>query len=450
MSKTQEKPIRTCQIKVGENRGKARVYLQGKWLADAGFTAKSKIRAEQQGAKLTIYLDKDGDRTVSGKKSGASVVDLNYGSLSELGKTGQALELVAVHGRIEITPAKTRRRKASRVATAVAVSLFAGGGLMDVAAAQAGYKTALAIEANEKYADIHQANHPDEHMVAMPIEQVDFGQLRRDWENRIGLLMAGIPCEPYSTIRRLDRGGQKKRDKKLPPEAHELGAMTTWTLFAVDAINPHTCVFENVPKYLESASGYILQNILRAMGYNVDARVVEPYEYGELTNRKRAVIVATTGQEVVWPDKTSLQGPQFMESVLEDPGTPGLEWFSRKEGVTPEGAPVKLKPWLYDHWDKQTAKGNGFQPPVIMPSDTSCVTIKKRYFAGQGDNPVVGHPKDSSIHRWLTLTEVKRLHGLPDDYDLGTSKTTAGEIMGQGVLVGLFKQVFEKLHSVCN
>lgn len=38
------------------------------------------------------------------------------------------------------------------------------------------------------------------------------------------------------------------------------------------------------------------------------------------------------------------------------------------------------------------------------------------------------------LYRWLTLNEVKKLHGIPEDYYLGTSKTGAGEVIGQAVI----------------
>jgi len=43
----------------------------------------------------------------------------------------------------------------------------------------------------------------------------------------------------------------------------------------------------------------------------------------------------------------------------------------------------------------------------------------------------------------LTLNEVKKIMGLPDDFELGPSKTTAGEAMGQGVLVNTFKKIIQ-------
>lgn len=43
----------------------------------------------------------------------------------------------------------------------------------------------------------------------------------------------------------------------------------------------------------------------------------------------------------------------------------------------------------------------------------------------------------------MTLAEVRRLHGVPESYYLGEeSKTRAGEVLGQGVIVSFFQKIF--------
>jgi DNA (cytosine-5)-methyltransferase 1 len=116
------------------------------------------------------------------------------------------------------------------------------------------------------------------------------------------------------------------------------------------------------------------------------------------------------------------------------PEHPDCQWFNRE-----------TKSWLFKHWDEQTAKGNSFASQQVTTETTAVQAIKKRYFSQQGDNPVV---KDTRVgregwFRWLTLTEVRRIMGLRDDYYLGDTTTGAGEVMGQGVLVDVFRQIIE-------
>ncbi|MDX6405802.1 MAG: hypothetical protein QOH70_3257 [Blastocatellia bacterium] len=37
------------------------------------------------------------------------------------------------------------------------------------------------------------------------------------------------------------------------------------------------------------------------------------------------------------------------------------------------------KPWLVNHWNEQTRKGNGFAPPQLMDHSTKVPVIRKRY-----------------------------------------------------------------------
>jgi hypothetical protein len=137
------------------------------------------------------------------------------------------------------------------------------------------------------------------------------------------------------------------------------------------------------------------------------------------------VIVCTTAAKFEWPavePKTAKLG-----SVLDENAE---GWFDRN-----------TKAWLFNHWDVQTAKGNGFAPTPVTAESAEVGTIGKRYFAIQGDSPVVAHPTLPGTVRLFSINEVKRLHGIPTDYFLGDSKTTAGEIMGQGVVVTTFEKV---------
>lgn len=424
------KRSRTTVLSIGRHRGQPRIYLEGRWLIDAGFAPGSSYKVEYAQSLVSLELSDEG-RSVSGKRNNShGVIDLNSSRLDEAFANITKVTVRADSGMIKITVARTLARRAERQLLPTAVSVFAGGGLLSEAARQAGFETIAAIEIHPRYADIYQLNHAG-WMYNCSVEEVPWDELEK--LAPIGLLEMGIPCEPFSAIRRLDRGGQNKRDKQLPPEAHELGDMVYWALKAADILNPHTVLIEEVPRFLESGAGFILRLALDRMGYHVEARIINPLEYGALTGRKRAVIVATTFDRVNWPQVSELP-ERCLGEVLDDVPHDSALWFNSQ-----------TKPWLYEHWGRQTSKGNGFEPPKLTPGSTSCPTIKKRYFAGQGDNPVVQHPRKPDHHRWLTVGEVRRLMGLPESYELGQAKTTAGEVLGQGVQVECFAQIIRSV-----
>jgi site-specific DNA-cytosine methylase len=254
----------------------------------------------------------------------------------------------------------------------------------------------------------------------------------------VELLTLSPPCEPYSVARRRDKITGAKRDRSLPPEAHPLSDLTIWAASIIRKLNPATVVIEQAPGYLTSGTGYMIQHFLKRAGYTVEARVLDPRDYGELTGRRRTVIVAHSGSNFQWPQPSrateTFADIRDDESVLQD------QYFT-----------AETKPWLVNHWNTQIAKGNGFASTQISDDSTSVPCITKRYMAGQGTGAVVKNTITENCWRWLTLNEIRKLHRIPDSYQLSdTSKTLSGEIIGQGVIVSLFKTIIEATRNLGN
>lgn len=414
-------------VALGSTSKGGRIYLQGKWLLKAGFEHDTPYVAEIRNNEVIIRMDTDGKRRVSSKmKQTVPVIDIENQQLKDAFKDCDKLQVTAHNHVITITPAHTVVLVQERKLAMTEGSLFSGGGFLTEAAKKMGFTPKFAVEVDPDYAEVYSVNHPEAKMFNMSVEEVSFDDLRQF--RPLGLLTMGIPCEPFSSIRTINRGGSEKRDKSLPPEAHENGDMVFWALRAVEATNPHTVMIEEVPNFLQSGAGFVLQSVLRRMGYHVESKIINPVEYGELTARKRAIIIARTDGPVEWPEP--VKGSRTLGDILDHPESPEVEWFDKDS-----------KSWLFDHWERQAAKGNGFPSQKVTDDSPHVGTIKKRYFAGQGDNPVVVHPEHPEYCRWFTLNEVKRLHGISDGYFTGNSKTLAGEIIGQGVHVGMMQKV---------
>lgn len=427
---------RTSIVTLANTPKGGRIYLQGIWLLKAGFEPEASYSVEFEGGCITIRTAEDGRRKVSAKQNRTvPVIHIENQQVRDAFATCTKLQVVTRQGTIVITPARTAQLVSERRMNFTEGSLFSGGGLLTEAAASLGFKPRFAVELMPEYADVYEANHPGAAMFQCSVEEVSFEALSA--HRGIGLLTLGIPCEAFSRSRNWDRGtdeqgNQIRRNRELPPEAHPNGDMVYWAIRAIEATNPHTVLIENVPDFLKSSAYFILNNVLARLGYNVDARIVNPVDHGELTMRKRAIIVARTGERVDWPAPI-LFSTRTMGDIL-DPVEVG-EWFTEE-----------TKPWLFNHWREQAAKGNGFAPSEggvqRITTASRCVgSITKRYFSGQGQNPVVEHPTQPGTYRWLTLAEVKRLHGIRGDYQLGQSKTLAGELIGQGVVVTTMREI---------
>ena len=74
---------RLSTASIGRNKDAPRVWLEGRYLLDAGFAPGCHIQVEFAAGRITIKLNSDGPRTVSSKRQGqVPVVDLNSGAIA--------------------------------------------------------------------------------------------------------------------------------------------------------------------------------------------------------------------------------------------------------------------------------------------------------------------------------------------------------------------------------
>ena len=407
--------LRTSVLSIGENKGCKRIWQENNVLDIAGFHIGEPIRITYSSQAIRITPDVQGDHKVS-KKRNVPVIDINNSKVGQVFDLCRKVQVIVKFGEITIRRTYTDNQIALRLNDDSVAGVFAGGGLLDQAAKQAGYKPKWAIEINEKYADIWQSNHKGT-MHNCSIADIDLDLLES-----VSLLVAGIPCEPFSIAR------QNQHDQDF----HENENLAMFILFVIKKINPRTIILEEVPQFVNSQIGKATIKTLKEMGYNVECKLIKGTDHGELMVRKRVAIVATTPpQEPRFPAENQI--PRRMGEVLLDVDDSRSEWVHIDE-----------KQWLKKHWAEQIAKGNNFVSQVITAESDSIGAITRRYFAQQGSNPIVAHPTKPDVYRWLSIVEVKRLIGLPDDYDLGDTKTLAGEVMGQGVLVKVFQKVIQE------
>jgi site-specific DNA-cytosine methylase len=176
---------------------------------------------------------------------------------------------------------------------------------------------------------------------------------------------------------------------------------------------------------------------LEHAGYTVEAAVLDPRNYGELSGRRRTVIVAHTSENFTWPEESPCT--KTIKAILDQPEEVEHLYFTAAD-----------KPWLVNHWNTQTEKGNGFAAPQLTEDGTSVPTLTKRYQAIRGDAPVLAHRERPATWRLFTISETMRLHGLdPENYELDkNSKTISGEILGQGVIVSFFEKIISATRNL--
>lgn len=101
---------------VGQHNKAPRIWLEGKYLQDAGFAPGCHIQVEFATNKIVIKLAPNGPRIVSSKKQRKiPVVDLNSCAIqTTFGKTVSKLQVLVSPNQIVLTPAHSTALRAAR------------------------------------------------------------------------------------------------------------------------------------------------------------------------------------------------------------------------------------------------------------------------------------------------------------------------------------------------
>lgn len=303
------------------------------------------------------------------------------------------------------------------------VSLFAGIGGIDLGFEFAGFECIWANDFDKFACQTYRANVGD---------QIVEGDIRLK-KNQIpahDILVGGFPCQPFSTLGKL----QGFEDE-----------MNRGTLFfeIMDIITKHdtkVVVLENVKNLINHDNGKTFARIKQELddaGYDVNAQILNSQDYGIPQRRNRIFIVAfnrryfKTG-EFVYPDKEELK---VTTQDLLDENVPEKYFLTKKLEKTILG---------------MGTKGYMVKPTIDLPiSKTLTATMHKMHRASQ-DNYVTDYKnynrnvleKEKRIAvRKLTPNECRQLQGFPSEWTQVVSDCQAYKQFGNAVTVDVAYKV---------
>jgi DNA (cytosine-5)-methyltransferase 1 len=120
------------------------------------------------------------------------------------------------------------------------------------------------------------------------------------------LLIGGPPCQAYSIVGRARDPNKMKED----PRNH----LYLYYVEFLKKYNPKVFVFENVPGILSANNGSQLGKIfdaIKAVGYNVEYKVLNSKNFNVLQDRKRVIIIGSRSD-------LDFQYPEFKEKDISD------------------------------------------------------------------------------------------------------------------------------------
>ncbi|MCD9553971.1 DNA cytosine methyltransferase [Photobacterium carnosum] len=430
--------------KIGLNRGKKRLWLEGVRLARCGFNVGANIAVDAAGDKLTIKRDANADKIVSKRKKREEylpIIEITGSKLDAYNVDENVRVLITQKGIIvsRTTSDTAKKEMLSQLVNRVkegkplrVCSLFHGGGVLDSAIhdgmSNAGIKSkiALAVECESAYLDASLNNNPhlfDENSVVIE-SKVQY--VNSNGSDRYDIGVMGIPCTGASIA-------GKSKNKLSAAEQHaEAGTMFHYALnFALKA---PIVLIENVVEYEKTLSFSVIRSVLEEQGYKVQTKVVNGNEFGAFENRNRLCAVAMLQEiadlfdidEIV--PETNIQVPllgELMDDVPED----STRW--------------KTFQYIIDKEVRDKMAGKGFGRTLLDENSKYCGVVGRLYHNCRSSEPYIKAKFDDVLTRLFTLNEHARIKTIPNRLINGVSDTIAHEILGQSVIFNAFVKVGE-------
>ena len=289
------------------------------------------------------------------------------------------------------------------------LSMFSGGGGMDIGFERCGFKTVAAFDVIDVCGDTLRRNLPDCYVCSGEdgdVRNIDF----IEYKGQINVVIGGPPCQPFSGLGRRE-GSLDDRDM--------------WSHFirAVNSIRPEVFVAENVTSLTARKFHEYFISIINefASFYEVVYFVANTYNFGVPQDRSRLFVVGTRrgerkfnipfGAYTIEPsllsgDKTTYKARECLS--LPDIGTDRVAPTLTASGFTGNTPSIGSASGSFNIWRKLQ----------ICPSGVKLT----RGEAEVVPDPVRGHYR-------LCVPEVAYLQGFPSDWELqGTVCDRLGQI----------------------
>lgn len=202
-----------------------------------------------------------------------------------------------------------------------AIDLFCGAGGLSAGLEMAGFKVLAGVDLFEAAGKTFEATHPHACFIGKAIEDVSIDELVAATgvaPGELTVLAGGPPCQAYSVYNH-QRGMHDAR-----------ATLFREYLRIVEGMQPMWIVMENVMGIYSIGGGEAVRAIkaeLKALGYNVEERVLKTEEYGVPQERRRVVFIGNrVNAPIRHPAPTHGSNLQPFTTILDAIGDlPALE-----------------------------------------------------------------------------------------------------------------------------
>ena len=312
------------------------------------------------------------------------------------------------------------------------ISLFANVGIGETYFKNHGVNIVIANELIEKRCDFYSHIYPDTEMICGDITDDKIFNKLVDlyFEKNCNFLIATPPCQGMSQAGKMDKNDPRN-------------SLIIQTINFIKTTMPDNIIIENVPQILKFSIiieyneikilDYILKE-LEPLGYYVNYGVLDAADYGTPQSRKRGIFLISKIRKWEFPEKMkkiSVKDVIGDLPSLESGETSNIPWHYAKKHVD-----------RHVLWMKHTPTGKtAFENEIYYPQKEDGVRIKgynTTYKRIDWDKPAPtvtmcngAISSQNNVHpgrklsdgtysdaRVLSILEIMRLTGLPDDWDI--------------------------------
>lgn len=314
-----------------------------------------------------------------------------------------------------------------------AVSTFSGCGGSSLGYRMAGFRMLWASEFIPAAAETYRANAPSYTVLdTRDIRQVTAADILAATGLSVGeidLMDGSPPCAAFSTSGKRDAGwGQVKTYSDTQQRVDDL-----FFEFArlLRDLQPRTFVAENVAGLVQgTAKGYFIRILkaLREAGYQVSARLLDAQWLGVPQRRQRIIFVGVRNDLNAQPVHPAPEPYYYTvrDAISDLPGA-----FDDLATDPETGYPITFRGYSIEPLWRQLRPGEGHKERLNLKRlsfDQASPVILAR--AGTKGTASITHPTHP---RYLTLQELRRIGGFPDDFVLTGDYGRRWERLGRAV-----------------
>ena len=285
------------------------------------------------------------------------------------------------------------------------IEICAGAGGQALGLEKAGFSHIALVEYEKPYCEALKKNRPSWNVLCMDVHE--FSGI--PYKGKIDLFAGGVPCPPFSVAGK-QLGNEDERD--LFPEAIRL----------IGEIQPRAVMLENVRGFLDPVFREYRESIIekiRALGYEVNIKLLNANDYGVPQLRPRVIIVGIK-KDIKEKFSYPVEHPGITKSV-------GETLYDLMSSNGWNGA---------EDWAKNA---NTIAPTIVGGSkkhggpDLGPVRARKAWAALGVDGAGIANEaptKEFDGMPKLTSRMIARIQGFPDEWSFGEKKTAACRMIG--------------------